>query len=272
VEGKTDATAWIKDARYTGKVIHSDTNLDVALIQLDGIHDGLRPLLFAPGAKYQPGENVYTLGFPMADVLGVSPRVSKGLLSASVGLKDDPRHLQISAEIQPGNSGGPLFDEHGEVIGMLNASMNAMQVLLQTGGALPQNINFAIKSQAIGEFLKSAKVELPMDAKPILSSDLSSANDSVVLVRSGIVTEEDLKAPGLVCACHYLYSRDQLIPQIQTLRAIRLVFYDTHTGKELLSATGTKADFARQDYLLDEMFQQIFDKLFPGRPNPFKKK
>ena len=68
------------------------------------------------------------------------------------GINDDPRVFQVSVQIQPGNSGGPLFNSTGEVIGITQASLDP-KVAIGTFGALPQNVNYAIKSSYISTLL-----------------------------------------------------------------------------------------------------------------------
>ena len=68
-----------------------------------------------------------------------------GEINSLSGLQDDPRHWQISVPVQPGNSGGPLFDEAGNVIGMVLSKLDAITVARFTGD-LPQNVNYAVKS------------------------------------------------------------------------------------------------------------------------------
>src|SRR6202012_241833 len=71
--------------------------------------------------------------------------------------KNDSRYLQISAPVQPGNSGGPLIDSSGHVVGMVSAKLNAIGVIRATG-AIPENINFAVKPGAIRDFLDNSVV------------------------------------------------------------------------------------------------------------------
>jgi serine protease Do len=77
-----------------------------------------------------------------------------GNVTASTGLRDDSRLLQISAPVQPGNSGGPLLDESGVVVGIVVSKLNALRLALATSD-LAQNINFAIKASAAVEFTEA---------------------------------------------------------------------------------------------------------------------
>ena len=81
----------------------------------------------------------------MGDIMGSEPRASSGIINSLYGIQDDPRSFQISNPLQPGNSGGPLFNEKGEIIGIVVSSLSA-KYLYENTGALPQNVNFALKS------------------------------------------------------------------------------------------------------------------------------
>jgi S1-C subfamily serine protease len=78
-------------------------------------------------------------------------------VSSLSGLRNDTRHLQISAAVQPGNSGGPLFDMSGELVGVVSGKLEALRVV-RTTGTLPENINFAIKTGALRDFLDNSVV------------------------------------------------------------------------------------------------------------------
>jgi S1-C subfamily serine protease len=91
------------------------------------------------------GERVSTIGYPLTSMLGSNPKFSEGVVSSKSGWQDDPRSLQISAQVQPGSSGSPLFDGDGNVVGVVVATLDAAKVY-QAASALPQNVNFAIKT------------------------------------------------------------------------------------------------------------------------------
>jgi S1-C subfamily serine protease len=99
---------------------------------------------------------------------------------------DDPRYFQISVPMQPGNSGGALVDEHGNVIGIVSAKLDA-SVALAASGALPENVNYAVKSSLLLSFLESAP-EVSDKLKPANTADekfedvVQSAQDAAVLV------------------------------------------------------------------------------------------
>lgn len=131
-------------------VVLRDLDNDVALLK---VSDGSTPgdsgssgtgLRLGDVAKVKQGDRVWTLGFPLSTVLGEKPILTEGTVSSAYGLGEDPRLFQVSVPIQPGNSGGPLLNDQGEVIGLTVSTINAARIF-QMSGAIPQNINFAVK-------------------------------------------------------------------------------------------------------------------------------
>jgi len=90
------------------------------------------------------GDPVFTLGYPNVIIQGTEPKYTEGTISSLTGVGNNPRWFQISLPVQPGNSGGPLVDEHGQVVGIVNARLDDFKALA-TSGVLPQNVNYAIK-------------------------------------------------------------------------------------------------------------------------------
>jgi S1-C subfamily serine protease len=102
------------------------------------------------------------------------------------GSQDDPRYFQISVPVQPGNSGGALVDERGNVIGIVSAKLSA-RAALAASGALPENVNYAVKSSFLLSFLESvpavsAKLKSPVTAERKFDEVVKSAQDAAVLV------------------------------------------------------------------------------------------
>jgi len=126
---------------FPAQVIKVDNANDIALLKVSGMFPFL-PLGNAANAGL--GEAVFTIGYPNVTIQGLEPKLTKGEINALSGLKDDPRHFQISTPVQTGNSGGPLVDEFGNVVGLVVTKLDAVNVLSVTGD-LPQNVNYAIK-------------------------------------------------------------------------------------------------------------------------------
>ena len=99
------------------------------------------------------GAKVFTIGFPHPDLLGLAPKFTAGDVSAITGIGDDPRVFQISVPVQAGNSGGPLINSTGEVVGIVTGKLSADKVLKSTGD-LTQNVNYAIKARYLQGMLE----------------------------------------------------------------------------------------------------------------------
>jgi S1-C subfamily serine protease len=103
------------------------------------------------------GDEVVTYGFPLSGILSSGPTLTRGDISALAGLRDDQNQMQISAPVQRGNSGGPLLDRAGNVVGVIVSKLNAQRVAERTGD-IPQNVNFAIKADRALGFLRRNNV------------------------------------------------------------------------------------------------------------------
>lgn len=146
-------------------VAHDDVN-DLALLTTD-----VKPSMTASWRfSVRQGEDIAVYGFPLAGVLAAGGNIVTGNVTALAGLRDDSRFLQISAPVQPGNSGGPLLDRNGSVLGIVVAKLDALKVVSATGD-IPQNVNFAIKASAAAAFLDAQGVLHPESAPgPTLST------------------------------------------------------------------------------------------------------
>ncbi len=123
--------------QVTARVLARDDENDLALLATD-----LHP---ASAANWRPsimqGEDIVVFGFPLAGALATSGNVAVGNVTALAGLGNDSRFLQISAPVQPGNSGGPLLDRKGNVVGVVVAKLDALGIASATGD-IPQNRQF----------------------------------------------------------------------------------------------------------------------------------
>jgi S1-C subfamily serine protease len=137
-------------------VVASDERNDLAVVRTTASTAG-EPLRFRDGAGIRAGDGVVVLGFPYSGLLSSNPQVTTGGVSALSGIGDDIRFLQLTAPVQPGNSGGPLLDLSGNVVGIVSSRINDIAVAEATG-SLPQNINFAIKSAIIRAFLEAHQI------------------------------------------------------------------------------------------------------------------
>jgi hypothetical protein len=132
---------------HEGRVILADVNNDLVILKVQGVFNAL-PV--ASSRTVRPGAKVVTMGFPHIDIQGREPKVTEGIVNSVSGLGNDPRVFQISVPVQAGNSGGPLVNMDGAVIGIVTSKLNSTMVLKETGD-LPENVNYAIKSNYLVE-------------------------------------------------------------------------------------------------------------------------
>ena len=156
---------------------------DIAVLKLaSGTYSAL-PV--APSRLIRLGQLVATIGFPNIEIQGFSPKVTKGEISSLNGIGDDPRSWQISTPVQPGNSGGPLLDENGNLIGVVEAKLGLKAA--QATGDLPQNVGYAVKSAyalALLEPYLDATAPEPNQPgkKPSFEDMVAKAQQSAVLI------------------------------------------------------------------------------------------
>lgn len=138
--------------KFSARVIKTDVANDLALLKAEGAFVAL-PV--ASSADVKLGDPVSTIGFPLPELEGTAPKFSRGEINALSGLEhDDERYFQMSTPVGPGNSGGALMDQRGNVIGVVTGTLTATLVLKQTGVA-PQNVNYATKGSLLRKLLES---------------------------------------------------------------------------------------------------------------------
>ena len=143
-------------------------------------------------SKMRMSDEVFTIGYPASWLLGKNPKYTKGKVNALSEINDDPRVFQVSVQIQPGNSGGPLFNSKGEVIGITQAALDP-KVAIGTFGTLPQNVNYAIKSTYISALLPMLPQTLiasrgimvvPTEPENTLANFIEKAKKNIVLIEA----------------------------------------------------------------------------------------
>lgn len=132
------------------RVIAIDQQNDIAILHVQGWKGRFLGLKSASTLEY--AEEVTVAGFPDPTVLGREPKVTKGRVNALSGVRDDPRLIQISAPVQPGNSGGPLVSNTGQVVGVVAAGLDSID-RMENGGYVPQAVNYAVKTDLVTALL-----------------------------------------------------------------------------------------------------------------------
>lgn len=148
IDGKTSVAATVRAV---------DPLRDLAYLETE-----LRPKVvatFRAAPSIRPGDDVVAVGFPLAGLLADQANVTRGSVNALAGLHNDQDILQMDAAVQPGSSGGPLFDLSGNVVGIVVTKLNA-KLIAEEMGDFPQNVNFAIKERVARLFLADQGVEV----------------------------------------------------------------------------------------------------------------
>jgi len=122
-------------------LVVTDPVRDLAILKV--AHLFPRVLALRPSEKVKLGESIATIGFPQTQLQGREPKIGKGEVASLAGLRDDPTQFQVSVPVQPGNSGGPLLDLNGNVVGVVVGELLEAQA-----------VNYAVKSQYLAELCR----------------------------------------------------------------------------------------------------------------------
>ncbi len=170
-------------AAFPAKLVKLDVANDLAILKIES---KTVSIAVVSSRDIRLGQAVFTIGFPNIDLQGMAPKLAKGEIAALSGVLDDARYFQISVPLQPGNSGGALVDEHGNVVGIVSAKLSA-KAALESSGALPENVNYAIKSSYLLSLFESVtnlsiKLKEPSNRDVKFEDGVKAAQDSAVLV------------------------------------------------------------------------------------------
>ncbi len=143
------------EGKRPAQVQVADAAVDLALLRVPGLRG--TPVKLRTPRSIRLGETVFVFGFPLSGSLTSGGNFTSGLVSGLRGLHDAPGDIQITAPVQPGNSGGPLLDAAGQVIGVVKAKLDAMKAAKAIGD-IPQNVNFAISAPILIDFLVRQRV------------------------------------------------------------------------------------------------------------------
>jgi S1-C subfamily serine protease len=164
-----------------------DESNDIALLEVSN-PQMLPPALPLASSQVTLNSRVFTIGFPRIDVLGRTPKLSDGVISGINGLLDDPWSYQTTVNIQPGNSGGPLLNMRGEVVGVVTSMIGILDEE-QGNTCVLQNASIVKKIECVKELL----VLLPehdsvIDSLPSRYDDveiiIDRTQDSVLIVEA----------------------------------------------------------------------------------------
>ena len=134
---------------YNAEVVTTDKANDLAIIRInDSNFHSFGSIPYA--IKYfsaDVGTNIFVLGYPLTSTMGEEIKLTNGIISSKTGFQGDVTTYQISAPIQPGNSGGPLFDDKGNIIGIVNSKHTEAE-----------NVGYAIKTSCLTNLLDASNI------------------------------------------------------------------------------------------------------------------
>ena len=157
IEGCQKVVVHSKGKELPVTVVTYDPQNDLALLKGD-----FRPSIVFPLSSNRPEllQDVYVAGYPFGDKFSTSVKVTKGIISSLTGLGNNFSNIQIDAALQSGNSGGPILDELGNVVGVAVSKLDA-KYMFDNFGIIPENTNFGIKSSVVRSVLNSNDVDRP---------------------------------------------------------------------------------------------------------------
>ena len=143
---KVQGIRGVFNTEYSADVVATDKNNDLAIIKInDTRFNGFGTIPYRIKTQVsEVGEDVFVLGYPLTSTMGDEIKLTTGVISSRTGFQGDVSLYQISAPIQPGNSGGPLFDGSGNIVGIVNAK--------HTGA---ENVGYAIKTSYLNNLVES---------------------------------------------------------------------------------------------------------------------
>ena len=166
------------EVQYQAEVIASDRNNDLALLKITDSHfAGFANIPYAAKtALSDVGEDIFVLGYPLTSTMGEEIKLTTGVISSRSGFQGDIASYQISAPVQPGNSGGPLFDSKGNLIGVVSAKHTQAE-----------NAGYAVKTSYLKILIENAvgNITLPNNnqiSNLPLTEKIKKVDDYIVLI------------------------------------------------------------------------------------------
>ncbi len=173
-------------------VITVDKERDLALLKVAG---NFSTLNIDRVGRVSKGQRVMAIGYPQPTIQGSESKVTDGVISSFTGIRNDDTEFQISVPIQGGNSGGPLINEDGFVIGVVVATLDAQKFYSITGN-IPQNVNYAIKAKVLLDFL--AEQHISNSGNTHKKNSIESVDSATVLViaKHGVIIDSTEAPPA----------------------------------------------------------------------------
>ena len=243
VDGADRISVLLRDgSTLPARIIAVDYDNDVCVLAVSGLTSPAHTLPLVSSRKISLGEPIHVIGYPLSNIIGTAPRVTEETVSSVSGFGDSPTYFQISAPIQPGNSGGPVLNKSFGVIGIATSKLSDSAVVEATG-SIPQNVNFALKIDyarlLLTEELTSHSI-IPQSLDEaanatflVIAETDQSRNESISTTQ--IPTAGDENSRVIV---RYVYDANYDLFHWQ-LRSLTIDFVDPNSGEVLISGRFT---------------------------------
>ena len=167
IEGCQNVEITYKGQTIPATVISFDLNNDLALLKSD-----FKPLYTFPLSRKNPYTlmDIYVAGYPFGYDISTPVKITRGIVSSLAGIGNNFSQVQIDAAIQPGNSGGPIFDNKGNAVGVAVSKLD-LEIMMDSYGVVPEGTNFGIKSNVVINFLESNNINLINTNTKVLSAE-----------------------------------------------------------------------------------------------------
>jgi hypothetical protein len=260
VDQASELAVLLRDGRNeAAELLSIDRLNDIAVLRVPTVRGQVKALSLGTSDDLDLGDPIHVIGYPLSSIIGTEPRVTQGIVSAKTGIQDSPNHFQISASIQPGNSGGPVLDKDFRVVGIATYRLNDLAVAQRTG-SLPQNVNFAVDIDYASLLLR----EFPSESDQSPES-LSEAASSTVLVIAGPVAPDSTSSPQ---------SADSALKEIlvnfgyeaywdaihYTLRYLTIDFVDASSGDVIATASFRGASIGSADGITRNVVREALER------------
>lgn len=245
-----------------GKIIAIDPQNDLAILKSEKPFNLTKCLPIGRFRQSKIGDDIRIIGYPLVDILGNRPRVTEGIISSDVGMLNNPTRFQVSASIQPGNSGGPIITRDLSVIGVATEKLSDSFTIKATG-SVPQNVNFGVKIEYLLPLL-SEEIEKSIETNKCEIESIEDAIYATALVR--VNTEEikrQRKVPSnssydILVTFSYRYIWDVFQ---YTLPRLDIYFTDQRTGEVVATANHIGSSLFSYVGVTRQSLQEIFKKL-----------
>ncbi len=165
-----------KNKKESAKVLARDNVNDLAVLKSN---IKANDIFYIASEDIDKLEEIYVAGFPYGKDISESIKITKGIVSSITGIGNNLSNMQIDAALQPGNSGGPIINSSGEVVGVAVAKLD-FERIYEMYGDLPENTNFGIKSSTLKSFLKVHDIDVPSSSYISNLFNMFSSSESIV--------------------------------------------------------------------------------------------